>query len=225
MHVAIIMDGNGRWAEMRGLDRLSGHKAGVESVRAVTEYAAEKEIEYLSLYAFSEENWGRPRSEVDGLMELMVTAIVNERDRLMKNNIKFRAIGNLSKLSPSVLERVLKMEEDSIGNDGLAMVVFLSYSGKWDIMQAVNRYLEEREEMGDFNVTDMGRHIATAGIPDPDLLIRTGGEQRISNFMLWQIAYTEFYFTDVLWPDFRKVDFENALKSYAQRERRYGKTK
>jgi len=225
MHISIIMDGNGRWAKMRGLNRLEGHKEGVESVRLATEYAVEKGIDYLSLYAFSEENWNRPTEEVDGLMELMVEAIINERETIMKNNIRFRVIGNLSRVSARVIDRVQGIIEESSVNTGLNLIVFLSYSGKWDIVQAVNRFIDENGRSGaKLDIDTMNSYIATFGIPDPDLIIRTSGEQRISNFMLWQSAYSEFYFPDVLWPDFRKIDFEIALQTYSKRERRYGKT-
>ena len=225
MHISIIMDGNGRWAKMRGLNRLEGHREGVESVRAATEYAVEKRIDYLSLYAFSEENWNRPADEVEGLMELMVEAIINERETIMKNNIRFRVIGNLSRISARIVEKMNGIIEESSPNTGLNMIVFLSYSGKWDIIQAVNRFIEEKGESGSIlDLNNMNAYLATAGIPDPDLIIRTSGEQRLSNFLLWQSAYSEFYFTDVLWPDFRKIDFGKALDTYSKRERRYGQT-
>jgi undecaprenyl diphosphate synthase len=228
-HVSIIMDGNGRWAKNRGLERLAGHKAGVESVRAATEFAAENGIGYLSLFAFSEENWNRPQSEIAGLMELMIDAIMKESSTLMDNNIKFEAVGDMSRLSSNVREKIREIEKKTAENSGLVLVVFLSYSGKWDIIQAVNRVVQQvanKERSADQSVTVecFDKLLNTSGIPDPDLLIRTSGEQRISNFLLWQCAYTEFYFTDVLWPDFRKNDFRKALDTYAERERRYGKT-
>ena len=224
MHVSVIMDGNGRWAEMKGLNRLEGHKEGVESVRAAVEYAVEKGIGYLSLYAFSEENWGRPSEEVEGLMELMAGAMLSEREMIMKNNICFRVIGNRAKLSAKVLAGVERLESDSSANKGLTLIVFLSYSGKWDIIQAANRFIMEREANEELSAEVMDRYLATAGIPDPDLIIRTSGEQRISNYLLWQSAYSEFYITDTLWPDFRKIDFDKALEIYSKRKRRYGKT-
>ncbi len=229
-HVTIIMDGNGRWAKRRGLERLEGHKAGVESVRAATEFAAEKGIEYVSFFALSEENWNRPPREIEGLMELMVQAIIGETSTLLDNNIKFKVIGDLSRLSGGLIKRIKDVEKASESNTGLNMIVFLSYSGKWDIIQAVNKYssmLKNGEVLPDTTITSdlLNTLLSTAGIPDPDLLIRTSGEQRISNYMLWQCAYTEFYFTEVLWPDFRKNDFEKALDIYSRRERRYGKTR
>ncbi|GAB1472961.1 isoprenyl transferase [Bacteroidota bacterium] len=228
-HVSIIMDGNGRWAKSKGLERLAGHKAGVESVRAATEFAAENGIKYLSLFAFSEENWSRPQNEIMGLMELMIDAIINERSTLMDNKVRFLAIGDKSRLSTSLVEKIAEIEKTTSSNEGLILVIFLSYSGKWDIIQAINSYvnkLKKGEVSMDQPVTNdcLESLLSTASIPDPDLLIRTSGEQRISNYMLWQCAYTEFYFTDVLWPDFRKNDFKRALETYAYRERRYGKT-
>lgn len=224
-HVTIIMDGNGRWAKKQGLKRIFGHKAGVEAVRQATEYAAEKGIGYLSLFAFSEENWNRPQDEVMGLMELMVEAIVGETKTLMKNNVRFRVIGDTSKLPDRVKEKISATEEQTAPNKGLCMIVFLSYSGKWDIIQAMERYMKDDTlKNAPVNQEKFESFLSTAGIPDPDLLIRTSGEQRISNYLLWQAAYTEFYFTDVLWPDFSKTHFQKALDVFASRERRYGKT-
>ena len=224
-HVTIIMDGNGRWAKKQGLKRIFGHKAGVEAVRQATEYAAEKGIGYLSLFAFSEENWNRPQDEVMGLMELMVEAIVGETKTLMKNNVRFRVIGDTSKLPDRVKEKISATEEQTAPNKGLCMIVFLSYSGKWDIIQAMERYMKDDTlKNAPVNQEKFESFLSTAGIPVPGLLIRTSGEQRISNYLLWQAAYTEFYFTDVLWPDFSKTDFRKALDVFASRERRYGKT-
>lgn len=232
-HVTIIMDGNGRWAKKQGLKRVFGHKAGVESVRQATEFAAEKGIKYLSLFAFSDENWSRPQDEVNALMELMVDAILKETPTLVKNNVKFRVIGDLSRLPQRVLDKIASAEETTKINSGLCLIVFLSYSGKWDIMQAFDRYVNEEAKTAEANgekfrfipdQTKLESYLSTAGIPDPDLLIRTSGEQRISNYLLWQTAYTEFYFPEVLWPDFRKTHFQDALDVYTARERRYGKT-
>ncbi len=228
-HVSIIMDGNGRWAKRRGLERLAGHRAGVESVKAATEFAAENGIGYLSLFAFSEENWNRPEEEISGLMELMIDAIINERKALTENNIKFLVIGDLSRFSESLSAKIEEIQRITALNTGLVLIVFLSYSGRWDIVQAVNRYLTSlksgwKESDSPLTVDTFSTYLSTADIPDPDLLIRTSGEQRISNYMLWQCAYTEFFFTEVLWPDFRKNDFKLALDTYSERERRYGKT-
>lgn len=225
-HVTIIMDGNGRWAKKHGKVRLFGHNAGVESVRSCCEYAVEHGIEYLSIFAFSEENWGRLKEEVDGLMALMVKSMLAERPVFMKNNIRFRVIGNRSELPPDVVGGIEEAELETEGNTGLNLLVMLSYSGKWDILQAARRLAEDSLAAGRVPEMDEARfagYLSTAGIPEPDLMIRTSGEQRLSNYMLWQCAYTEFYFTPVLWPDFRKKDFDLAIRSYNNRERRYGK--
>lgn len=218
-HVAIIMDGNGRWARQRGKERIFGHKEGKESVRACSELAAESGIRYLSLFAFSEENWNRPDEEVSYLMSLMAKSILEERPTFRKNNIKFVVIGNRKKISPALLKEIDEAMEETAGNTGLTLVIFLSYSGKWDIEQAAERFAKAGAPEGQFP-----EYLATAGIPDPDLLIRTSGEKRISNFLLWQCAYSEFYFTETLWPDFRKEEFRLALQEYSSRERRFGKT-
>jgi undecaprenyl diphosphate synthase len=230
-HVTIIMDGNGRWANKMGLDRLYGHKEGVASVREATEFAVENGIGYLSLFAFSEENWNRPHHEIIGLMELMIDAIAAETSTLMKNNVKFRVIGDFSKLPATLIEKITQTEEITSKNSGLTMIIFLSYSGKWDIMQATKKFTEQTlKSVGEdtlpieLTANYFDSLLSTAGIPDPDLLIRTSGEQRISNYLLWQTAYCEFYFTDVLWPDFRKNDFQKALDIFSERERRFGKT-
>ena len=225
-HIAIIMDGNGRWARNKGEKRLFGHNAGVDSVRASTEYCAEIGVRYLSLFAFSEENWDRPADEVKGLMELLFKSMLNERETLLRNHVRFRVIGNTAHLSESLLAAIRKLEEETAAGTGLTLLVMLSYSGKWDILQATRRYAADCLAAGTQLPLDepgFGNYLATAGIPDPDLLIRTSGEQRISNFMLWQCAYSEFYYTPVLWPDFRKTDLELAVQSYNRRERRYGK--
>jgi undecaprenyl diphosphate synthase len=228
-HVTIIMDGNGRWAKRRGLNRLEGHKAGVESVKAAVEFAAESRIKYLSLFAFSEENWNRPVQEVNGLMELMIEAIMREQKTLMDNSIRFRVIGDFERLSQRVVSRIRELESKTENNINLELIVFLSYSGRWDILQAAGRYSEaiaKNPSLADKELSGslFESFLSTSGIPDPDLLIRTSGEQRISNYLLWQCAYTEFYFTEVLWPDFRKNDFSRALDTFFERERRYGKT-
>ncbi|MGN0202034.1 MAG: polyprenyl diphosphate synthase [Candidatus Cryptobacteroides sp.] len=232
-HVSIIMDGNGRWARQRGKERVYGHAEGVESVRACVEAAAEAGVKYLSLFAFSEENWSRPESEVNTLMELMMKAIAEEVASLSKEGIAFRVLGNVSRLSPSLRESIRKAEADTAPADGgeplMTLIVFLSYSGKWDIMQAAGKlaleYADNPEAIRNLPVTALDKHLVTAGIPEPDLLIRTSGEMRISNYMLWQTAYTELLFVDRLWPDFRKEDFRAALSEYARRDRRYGKVK
>lgn len=218
-HVSIIMDGNGRWARQRGKDRVFGHYEGVESVRSCTESAVEAGIEVLSIFAFSEENWKRPEDEVSSLMSLMAKSILNERPVFKKNNIRFSVIGDRTRLSKELLRDIDEAMDETSGNSGLHLVVFLSYSGRWDIEQAAIRFADAGTDRKPFD-----SYLATAGLPDPDLLIRTSGEQRISNFMLWQCAYTEFYFTDTMWPDFRREEFQAALEAYASRERRFGKT-
>ena len=225
-HITIIMDGNGRWAKQQGRRRLLGHNAGAESVRACCEYAVEHGIRYLSLFAFSEENWSRPEDEVSGLMKLMFKSVLEERETFRKNNIRFRVIGDRSRLPADLLQAIDAVQQETAGHIGLTLIIMLSYSGKWDILQAAQRYAADCLAAGrqlPLDETGFGNLLATAGIPDPDLMIRTSGEQRISNYMLWQCAYTEFYYTPVLWPDFRKNDLEQAIQSYNQRERRYGK--
>lgn len=226
-HVSIIMDGNGRWAKARGRERVFGHMEGVESVRACLEYAVEKGIKYLSLYAFSEENWNRPKDEVMTLMELMMKSMKNEIGRFMKYNIRFVVLGNRARLSDSLNAGIDSMMAETAGNTGTTCVVFLSYSGKWDILQAMKKAAASlsAQQIQSLEIEDFDKYLVTADIPDPDLLIRTSGEIRISNYLLWQCAYTEFYFTDVLWPDFRKPQFQEALDEYARRDRRYGKVK
>ena len=226
-HVSIIMDGNGRWAKARGRERVFGHMEGVESVRACLEYAVEKGIKYLSLYAFSEENWNRPKDEVMTLMGLMMKSMKNEIGRFMKYNIRFVVLGNRARLSDSLNAGIDAMMAETAGNTGTTCVVFLSYSGKWDILQAMKKAAASlsAQEIQNLEIQDFDKYLVTAHIPDPDLLIRTSGEIRISNYLLWQCAYTEFYFTDVLWPDFRKPQFQQALDEYARRDRRYGKVK
>ena len=221
-HVSIIMDGNGRWAKQKGKERIYGHAAGVESVRACVEAAAESGVEYLSLFAFSEENWGRPDSEVSGLMSLMMQAIQNEIPSLKEKGVKFKVLGNLERLSPELRSAISKAEADTEPAEGMAplltLIIFLSYSGKWDILQAAKK-------MESLGVDDFDRFLVTHGIPDPDLVIRTSGEKRISNYLLWQSAYSEFYSVDALWPDFGKENFRLALEEYGKRDRRYGKVK
>jgi undecaprenyl diphosphate synthase len=226
-HVSIIMDGNGRWAQARGKERFYGHIEGAESVRACLEAAVEDGIEYLSVYAFSEENWNRPAEEVSGLMKLLVKKLDDEYDNLMRNNIRLRMLGHRERLGSMLNAAIDKVEEATAGNTGTTFIVFISYSGKWDILQAFKKAAANlsAEEFQALEIEDVDRYLVTAGVPDPDLLIRTSGELRISNYLLWQNAYTEFYFTDTLWPDFRKPEFRKAIAAYMQRDRRYGKVK
>ncbi|MDR2584675.1 MAG: di-trans,poly-cis-decaprenylcistransferase [Prevotellaceae bacterium] len=224
-HVSIIMDGNGRWAQLRGEERLFGHQAGAQSVRDVVEAAAEAGVRYLSLFAFSSENWNRPKKEVDGLMELLIESIREETPNLIKNNVRLRSIGDLSHLPPYVGDSFKHSMKETELCTGLTVVLALSYSGTWDILQAANRYAKDRLDGNVHTPLDVAlfeQYLSTAEIPPPDLLIRTSGEERISNFMLWQLAYTELYFTPVLWPDFRKKDLKKALAAYARRDRRFG---
>ena len=224
-HVSLIMDGNGRWAAQRGKDRIHGHFEGVESVRAVMEASAELGIEYISFFAFSQENWGRPEAEVTALMELLASTIEKEQKTLMDNNIKLLILGNKLSFSPKLRSAMENIEKITSGNSGMTVILFLSYSGKWDIYQAALRLAHDLNgEAGrKIDIEDFSDYLVTAGIPDPDLLIRTSGEKRISNYMLWQTAYTEFVFTDTLWPDFRKQHYLAALEEYASRQRRFGK--
>lgn len=217
-HVSIIMDGNGRWAQERGMERSAGHIEGVKSVYACTEAAIRHGVKYLSLFAFSEENWGRPEKEVNGLMKLFVKTIDAEISTFMNNGVRFIVLGNRSRLNPVVEAAISGLEKMTEKNDTLTLVVFFSYSGKWDIQQAACK-------MAAAGDTQLDKYLVTAGIPDPDLIIRTSGEQRISNYLLWQAAYSEFMFPDTLWPDFREKDFALALEEYSKRDRRYGKVK
>lgn len=228
-HVAIIMDGNGRWAKSRGLERWEGHRAGVEAVRRTVEAAGEAGIRYLTLYTFSIENWNRPREEVNVLMGLMVDAIVAESDELMRQRVRVRAIGNLADLPAAVREKLDGLMARTAGNDGLTLVLALSYGAKWEILSAAKRLAEDYREgkvadLGAVDETVFASYLTTAGIPDPDLLIRTSGECRLSNFLLWQLAYTELYFLDKFWPDFEKDDLYLAIRNYQKRERRFGMT-
>ena len=227
IHVAVIMDGNGRWAKERGYERIYGHQNGVESVRAITEAAAEIGIKFLTLYAFSTENWKRPQAEVDALMDLLVKSIENETPTLNKNNIRLLAIGDLSRLPQTTRERLLKCIDETAKNTGLSLVLALSYSARWEIINAVQQIAAavKNGKINDKDIDDnlFSQYLTTAQIPDPDLLIRTSGEERISNFLLWQLAYSELYFTPTHWPDFRKENFYQAIVAYQQRERRFGK--
>jgi len=227
-HIAIIMDGNGRWAKNKGKARVFGHKNGVESVRQVTEGAAELGVQYLTLYAFSTENWNRPKAEVTALMTLLVATISKETKTLNKNNIRLHAIGNLENLPKSAKKELLNSIEKTANNTGLNLILALSYSSKWEITQAMTLIAKKVKEgtiaAESISEETIQSHLSTAQFPDPELLIRTSGEHRISNFLLWQIAYSELYFTPTLWPDFRKADLEEAILSYQQRERRFGKT-
>jgi undecaprenyl diphosphate synthase len=227
-HVAIIMDGNGRWAKKQGEERVFGHQSGVTSVRETVECAAELGIKYLTLYAFSTENWNRPKEEVDALMSLLVNTISAETKTLMDNKIKLKAIGNIDSLPTDCKAELNTAIETTAQNDRMTLVLALSYSSKWEILEAVKKIAQDVKagelSSTDISETHINQYLTTAGMPDPELMIRTSGEHRISNFLLWQLAYAEFHFTEVLWPDFRKDDFYNAIIDFQNRERRFGKT-
>lgn len=227
-HVAIIMDGNGRWAKQQGEDRIFGHHEGVNSVREIVEAAAEAGVKYLTLYAFSTENWNRPKEEVDALMELLVATISIETPQLHKNKVKLEAIGNLKSLPTACLNELQESINTTKNNTGLTLILALSYSSKWEITNSVKeiaaQVAEGKLKPNDITEETISSLLCTTKYPDPELMIRTSGEHRISNFLLWQLAYAEFYFTDKLWPDFRKDDFYEAIRSYQLRERRFGKT-
>ena len=227
-HVAIIMDGNGRWASNHGKDRLHGHNSGVSSVREVLTAAQKHNIQFLTLYTFSTENWNRPKEEVDGLMNLFAKTIAAEIDELHENNVRIRFIGNIDLLPEFAKEALFSATEYTRKNTGITLTLALSYSSRWEILRATQRIAEDVKhgKLLETEITEelFSEYLTTAGIPDPELIIRTSGEFRISNFLLWQIAYSEFYFTDTLWPDFKEKDFEMAINSYQNRERRFGKT-
>lgn len=232
VHVSMIMDGNGRWAKERGKERVYGHFEGVESVRACVEAAVEIGVKYLSIYAFSEENWNRPQDEVDALMTLMVKAMAAEMPSLDRNGVRFMVIGNRERLAQELNEVIDSCMAQTAHNDRLTLIVLLSYSGKWDILQAAKKMAAEMLEDPDkvdgmmkMDVDGFDRFLSTAGIPDPDLIVRTSGECRLSNYLLWQGAYSELLFVDTLWPDFRKDEFRKAVEYYTKRDRRYGKVK
>lgn len=228
LHIAIIMDGNGRWAKEKGKLRIFGHQNGVKAVRDTVESAAEIGIKHLTLYAFSTENWNRPKFEVNALMELLVSTINKETKTLMENNIRLNAIGDLESLPSSCYRELMEAIEKTKGNTRMTLHLALSYSSKWEITQAIKKIAVAAKDgnLDTSAITEntLDNYLTTAGIPDPELLIRTSGEHRISNFLLWQIAYAEFYFTDKLWPDFRKEDLYDAIIDYQSRERRFGKT-
>lgn len=223
-HVAIIMDGNGRWARSRFLPRVAGHRRGVESVRTVLRACMERGVRYLTLFAFSSENWRRPVDEVSFLMRLFRRALEREVSRLHENGICFRVIGDLSRFNPEIIRLIEEAEALTAGNDKLVLTVAANYGGRWDILSAISRMIQDNPGRTHFSEEALAGHLALAHAPEPDLFIRTGGERRISNFMLWQLAYTELYFTDTLWPDFGEQALEQAFASYRSRERRFGRT-
>ena len=225
-HIAIIMDGNGRWARQRGLDRICGHIQGVESVRKVVRAAADCGVEYLTIYAFSTENWGRPSREVEALMKLLCESTEKETPALLSEGIRMRFIGDTEALSADVQEAIRRSEKTTADNTGLTLQIAVNYSSRWEITRMAQRVAAEAVRGGlkveDITPEVISGHLVTAGVPDPDLLIRTSGERRLSNFLLWQLSYSERYFTDVYWPDFDEQEFARAIEDYQQRQRRYG---
>ena len=228
VHVAIIMDGNGRWATQRGKERNFGHEQGVNAVRSVIECAAELGLRYLTLYTFSTENWNRPDDEISALMRIMVQSLNNETETLLKNNVRLLAVGDLQRLAGDVRNRLFETITLTSKATGLSLVVALSYSSRWEIAEAARKIASDvtkgKLSPSQIDISVFEKYLTTNGIPDPELMIRTSGEQRISNFLLWQLAYTELYFTDLLWPDFGKEDFYRAIIDFQKRERRFGKT-
>ncbi|MEQ1564452.1 MAG: isoprenyl transferase [Myxococcota bacterium] len=227
-HIAVIMDGNGRWATERGLPRTAGHEAGADSVREIVRACGQLGVRYLTLYSFSTENWGRPEDEVDALMALLARYLVDERGELMENRVRLRGIGEIARLPTTVRTLLTEAERFTATNGGLLLTLALSYGSRAEIVDAVRR-IATRVQAGELSASDIGPEtvdaaLYTAGIPDPDLLIRTSGEMRLSNFLLWQLAYAEFYVTDVYWPDFRRPHLEVAIAAYGSRKRRFGKT-
>jgi undecaprenyl diphosphate synthase len=224
-HVAIIMDGNGRWAKKRFMPRFAGHRRGVETVRDAVRYCLKNGIEYLTLFAFSSENWRRPEEEVKLLMQLFVHALKNEVAKLHKNGVRLKIIGDLDRFDPELRAMISASERKTAANDKLILTIAANYGGRWDILQAANRMAAQYpEKHGNWSESDLAPYLAMSYAPEPDLFIRTGGEARVSNFLLWQLAYTELYFTDTLWPEFDAAAFDLAVASYRKRERRYGRT-
>ena len=225
-HVAIIMDGNGRWARQRRLPRFAGHRRGVEAVRSIVKACAERGVDYLTLFAFSSENWRRPPEEVALLMQLFIGALESEVQKLHHNGIRLKLIGDQSRFDPKIQALIAAGERLTAGNAGLTLTIAANYGGRWDILQALSRFLEDNPsiEIGNIQESDLAPHLSMSYAPEPDLFIRTGGEQRVSNFLLWQLAYTELHFTDTLWPDFDAGALDAAFASYRKRERRFGRT-
>ena len=223
-HIAIIMDGNGRWATKRFMPRVAGHSKGVDAVRTMVESCVEQGVRYLTLFAFSSENWRRPEEEVSILMRLFMTALEREVSRLHANDICLKVVGDLSRFSPALQEKIQEGQRKTADNRRLTVTICANYGGRWDIVQAMNRLRTERPELTQIDEDHLTPYLSMAYAPEPDLFIRTGGEQRISNFLLWQLAYTELYFTDTFWPDFGRDELLAAIRSYQQRERRFGRT-
>lgn len=227
-HVAIIMDGNGRWAKSKGMERTAGHIEGVKTVRRITEEASRLGVKYLTLYAFSTENWNRPKYEVDAIMSLIVATLERETPDLIKNNVRLEVIGDIDRMPPDALKRLKSCLADTAHDTGLTLVIAFSYSSRWEITRAcrniARQVMEGKLEVNEIDADTISENLVTNRYPDPDLLIRTGGDFRVSNFLLWQIAYSEIFVTDVFWPDFTKAEFEAAIDNYRGRERRFGLT-
>ena len=223
-HVAIIMDGNGRWAKRRHLPRFAGHKRGVEAVRAAVEACVERGVEYLTLFAFSSENWRRPAEEVALLMQLFQGALANEVEKLHRSGVRLKVVGDTRRFDRKICELIERGEQLTAANQRLTLTIAANYGGRWDILQALNLFLKSNNSRNDMREQDLAPYLAMSYAPEPDLFIRTGGEQRISNFLLWQLAYTELYFTETLWPDFDAAALDAAIDSYRSRERRFGRT-
>ena len=227
-HIAVVMDGNGRWAENRNLTRVEGHQAGADAAKNLIEQCIKRGIKYLTLFAFSSENWGRPQEEIDALMTLFLDSLQSKTNELHQNKVCIKFIGNTNKFSPELREQINQSHEKTKNNEGLTLIIAVDYSGRWDLEMAFQK-IAEKVKAGELNSKDINtdiisKHLQTKDIPDPDLIIRTSGEQRISNFLLWQAAYSELYFTDVLWPDFTTDEFTKALTAYTNRQRRFGLT-
>lgn len=224
-HIAVIMDGNGRWAKKRFLPRIAGHKRGVDSVRSTVQYCLDHGIEFLTIFAFSSENWRRPADEVSFLMGLFVSVLENEIAKMHKDGVRLKVVGDISRFDQRLVDVILRGTELTAANSKLTLTIAANYGGRWDILQAMNKLLATRSgHLDGFTEDDLSPHLSMAYAPEPDLFIRTGGEKRISNFLLWQLAYTELYFTDILWPDFNEKALQNALASFSSRERRFGRT-
>ena len=223
-HIAVIMDGNGRWASRRHLPRFAGHLRGIEALRKTVKACAKKGVSYLTVFAFSSENWRRPAEEVSFLSELFLSALESEVNKLHDNGVRLKIVGDLSRFGDALQNAAAKAEEKTAGNSRLTLTICANYGGRWDILQAAKKMISENKDLSGFSEEDLSKYTALSYAPDPDLFIRTGGEQRISNFLLWQMAYTEMYFTDKFWPDFDENVLEEAIASFQQRERRFGRT-
>lgn len=223
-HIAVIMDGNGRWATRRMLPRVAGHLKGLDAVRTMVKACVERGVEFLTVFAFSSENWRRPADEVSFLMKLFITTLEREVAKLHANGVRLKVVGDLSRFEATLQQKIASAEQKTAGNSRLTLTICANYGGRWDMMQAFGKMLSQHPGKSDFSEEDLTPHLALSYAPEPDLFIRTGGEKRVSNFLLWQLAYTELYFTDTFWPDFDAAALDTAIASYRQRERRFGRT-